>query len=181
MLSRTKPRRIQQKHPNQGVVRFARVLISRQGFFVSSLRRASLWGHASLWAYASLGGDIYKGKIPGAYYTHSNSISPAPRSMSSPDFSSEGYRLPENVRPTHYDLTIKTDLLKLAFESTIIIEWVSFCIIVAFVDGLKPLKSGCSWRQRVASAEFFGPEFAWRACLHRCLQGRLAKGFKHRV
>lgn len=34
------------------------------------------------------------------------------------------YRLPTNVKPTHYDITVKTDLETLAFESFVRIEWV---------------------------------------------------------
>ena len=37
---------------------------------------------------------------------------------------SEKYRLPVDVRPKHYDLSIKTDLEKLQFEGTVTIEYV---------------------------------------------------------
>ena len=35
------------------------------------------------------------------------------------------YRLPTNVRPTHYDLTFKTDLESLKFWGYAVIEYVS--------------------------------------------------------
>lgn len=34
------------------------------------------------------------------------------------------YRLPLNVKPTHYDLTIRTDLEKLTFDGFVKIEYV---------------------------------------------------------
>lgn len=34
------------------------------------------------------------------------------------------YRLPTNVKPTHYDVTIKTDLEKLSFQGFVKIKWV---------------------------------------------------------
>jgi aminopeptidase 2 len=37
---------------------------------------------------------------------------------------SDSYRLPLDVRPTHYDVTIRTDLEKLAFDGFIRIEYI---------------------------------------------------------
>ena len=34
------------------------------------------------------------------------------------------YRLPTNVKPTHYDVTIKTDLEKFKFQGFVKIKWV---------------------------------------------------------
>ena len=36
--------------------------------------------------------------------------------------SADHYRLPVDVKPTHYDLTIKTDLDKLHFEGLVKVE-----------------------------------------------------------
>lgn len=37
------------------------------------------------------------------------------------------YRLPTNARPIHYDLCLRTDLLQLRFDGTVIIESVPSC------------------------------------------------------
>lgn len=39
------------------------------------------------------------------------------------------YRLPTNVKPTHYDVTIKTDLEKLRFQGFVKIMWVFYRIV----------------------------------------------------
>lgn len=46
-----------------------------------------------------------------------------PSSMSSPSKTDE-YRLPTNVRPTHYDLTLRTDLEKETFEGVVDVQCV---------------------------------------------------------
>src|ERR1700722_127897 len=44
-------------------------------------------------------------------------------SMSSdPTASPESYRLPNNVRPTHYELTVRTDLEKLVFDGFVRVQ-----------------------------------------------------------
>jgi len=46
----------------------------------------------------------------------------------------EKYRLPTNVRPTHYDVTVKTDLEALTFQGLVKIEYVSpFNISISFL------------------------------------------------
>lgn len=37
---------------------------------------------------------------------------------------SDGHRLPTNVKPTHYDLTVRTDLENLTFDGFVKIECV---------------------------------------------------------
>lgn len=37
---------------------------------------------------------------------------------------SDGFRLPLDVKPTHYDLTVKTDLENSTFEGVVKIEYV---------------------------------------------------------
>jgi hypothetical protein len=39
------------------------------------------------------------------------------------------YRLPSDVRPTHYDLTVKTDLEELAFQGFVRIRYVFIPIV----------------------------------------------------
>ena len=41
------------------------------------------------------------------------------------------YRLPTNVRPTHYDVTVQTDLEKLTFSGFVKIEYVRFLLAYA--------------------------------------------------
>jgi len=36
---------------------------------------------------------------------------------------SDEYRLPTNVKPTHYDVTIKTDIENQVFEGFVQIKW----------------------------------------------------------
>lgn len=40
------------------------------------------------------------------------------------------YRLPLNVKPTHYDVTIRTDLEKLTFDGFVNIEYVRFHLLL---------------------------------------------------
>lgn len=39
----------------------------------------------------------------------------------------EEYRLPLDVKPTHYDVTVRTDLEKLTFDGLVKIEQVLLC------------------------------------------------------
>ena len=41
------------------------------------------------------------------------------------------FRLPTNVRPTHYDVTVQTDLEKLTFSGFVKIEYVRFLLAYA--------------------------------------------------
>ena len=45
----------------------------------------------------------------------------APATEKTPD----EYRLPVNVKPTHYDITIRTDLEKLKFDGFVVAQYVS--------------------------------------------------------
>lgn len=44
--------------------------------------------------------------------------------MSSSVTENLGYRLPLDVKPTHYDLTVRTDLEKLTFKGVVEIQYV---------------------------------------------------------
>lgn len=55
-----------------------------------------------------------------------------PSSMSAPGKTDE-YRLPTNVKPTHYDLTLRTDLEKETFEGVVDVQCVSNIYFYIFV------------------------------------------------
>lgn len=55
-----------------------------------------------------------------------------PASMSAPSTTDE-YRLPTNVKPTHYDLTLRTDLEKETFEGVVDVQCVSNICFYSFV------------------------------------------------
>jgi hypothetical protein len=60
-------------------------------------------------------------------FTHAGRVS-APFNMEDISASeAEQFRLPTDVRPTHYDITIRTDLEKLSFEGFASIECASSC------------------------------------------------------
>ena len=47
------------------------------------------------------------------------------------------YRLPTNVRPTHYDVTVQTDLEKLTFRGFVKIRYALFLLSLSLAE------SGC--------------------------------------
>jgi hypothetical protein len=57
---------------------------------------------------------------------------PAQQATSKPK---DEYRLATNVLPTHYDLTIQTDLEALVFKGFVIVEYV--LLAAASIDSLK--------------------------------------------
>lgn len=54
-------------------------------------------------------------------YTHSRMAGPVPEASKSAD----QYRLPTNVKPVHYDLTVRTDLQKLRFDGYVTAQYVA--------------------------------------------------------
>lgn len=52
------------------------------------------------------------------------------------------YRLPLGVKPTHYDVTIRTDLEKLTFDGFVKIEYVRIHQLSFIDSGLIMVKSG---------------------------------------
>jgi hypothetical protein len=60
---------------------------------------------------------------------HAGSSPPTPTIMTDPSSPTE-FRLPTDVRPTHYDLTIRTDLEKQTFDGFVIAQ----CVPRSLVD-----------------------------------------------
>ena len=54
------------------------------------------------------------------------SVPPARSATAQPNAPEDKHRLPLNVKPLHYDITIRTDLEKLTFEGSVAIESVAF-------------------------------------------------------
>ena len=49
---------------------------------------------------------------------------PSISSNAQPAVGADEHRLPLNVKPVHYDLTVRTDLEKLTFDGSVVIEYV---------------------------------------------------------
>lgn len=49
---------------------------------------------------------------------------PVSRPAKQPGEDKDEYRLPTNLKPVHYDITVRTDLEALAFDGTVKIEYV---------------------------------------------------------
>jgi aminopeptidase 2 len=53
-------------------------------------------------------------------------------STETPAKSADAYRLPTNVKPTHYDITLRTDLEKQTFDGAVKIKCVLRCLRLCF-------------------------------------------------
>jgi hypothetical protein len=73
------------------------------------------------------------------YTAGATTASDATMATSKPD----QFRLPTDVRPTHYDVTIKTDLEKLKFEGFVKIECVLKSVIFAYNILILLIQSRC--------------------------------------
>ena len=65
------------------------------------------------------------------------------------------FRLPVDVRPTHYSLTIKTDLEKKVFQGYVVIEYERLALTIYFIDLVtaSSLQSRCSPGDFVSSIQ----------------------------
>jgi len=61
--------------------------------------------------------------IPGLSYLSATLSRSLAHMVSPPQKASDKYRLPTNVKPTHYDVTIKTDIENQVFEGFVQIKW----------------------------------------------------------
>lgn len=80
-----------------------------------------------------------RGQIAGILPSYHQTVRPCASLASISDMSSaaiardkprDEYRLPLNVKPTHYDVTIRTDLEKLTFDGFVNIEYVRFHLLL---------------------------------------------------
>lgn len=51
-------------------------------------------------------------------------MAPGPASSTDSSTSPNEFRLPTDVKPTHYDVTVRTDLEKLKFDGFVIAQYV---------------------------------------------------------
>ena len=64
---------------------------------------------------------------------HDADIVGGPTSTEMATQASDAYRLPTNVKPTHYDLTVRTDLEKEAFSGAVKIRYIQ-CLLCHYCD-----------------------------------------------